>query len=67
MECGGCRQLGAPGLLLNFDAQGNAAQGIQIKFDNPTGGDVNHFMRPHGAYTRTSIAAESPLHTTLSA
>jgi hypothetical protein len=54
-------------LLLNFDAQGNAAQGIQIKFDNPTGGDVNHFMRPHGAYTRTSIAAESPLHTTLSA
>jgi hypothetical protein len=44
MECGGCRQLGAPGLLLNFDAQGNAAQGIQIKFDNPTGGDVNHFI-----------------------
>jgi hypothetical protein len=34
----------APGSPLNFNAQGNAVQGIQIKFDNPTGGNVDHFV-----------------------
>jgi Peptidase family M28 len=34
----------APGSPLNFDATGNAVQGIQIKFDNPLGGNVDHFV-----------------------
>jgi hypothetical protein len=34
----------APGSPQNFDATGNAVQGIQIKFDNPTGGNVDHFV-----------------------
>jgi len=34
----------APGSPQNFNAQGNAVQGIQIKFDNPTGGNVDHFV-----------------------
>jgi hypothetical protein len=34
----------APGSPLNSDVQGNAVQGIQIKFDNPTGGNVDHFI-----------------------
>jgi len=34
----------APGSPLNFDAQGNTVQGIQIKFDDPAGGNVDHFV-----------------------
>ena len=34
----------APGSPQNFNAQGNSVQGIQIKFDNPTGGNVDHFV-----------------------
>ena len=34
----------APGSPLNFNAQGNAVQGIEIMFDNPTGGNVDHFV-----------------------
>jgi len=34
----------APGSPQNFDAQGDAVKGIQIKFDNPTGGNVDHFV-----------------------
>jgi len=34
----------APGSPQNFDATGNAVQGITIKFDNPAGGNVDHFV-----------------------
>jgi Peptidase family M28 len=34
----------APGSPQNFDAQGNATQGITINFDNPKGGNVDHFV-----------------------
>ena len=34
----------APGSPQNFNAQGNAVQGIQIKFDDPAGGNVDHFV-----------------------
>jgi hypothetical protein len=34
----------APGSPQNFDATGNAVKGIQIKFDNPAGGNVDHFV-----------------------
>jgi len=34
----------APGSPQNFEAQGNAVQGIQIKFDDPAGGRVDHFV-----------------------
>jgi hypothetical protein len=34
----------APGSPQNFDAMGNSTQGITIKFDNPTGGNVDHFV-----------------------
>jgi len=34
----------APGSPLNFDAQGNSVQGITISFDDPAGGNVDHFV-----------------------
>jgi hypothetical protein len=34
----------APGSPQNFDAQGNTEQGITIQFDNPAGGNVDHFV-----------------------
>jgi Peptidase family M28 len=34
----------APGSPQNFTAKGNAVQGIQIQFDNPAGGNVDHFV-----------------------
>ena len=34
----------APGSPLNFNAQGNAMQGIQIKFDDHLGGNIDHFV-----------------------
>jgi hypothetical protein len=34
----------APGSPRNFNAQGNSVQGIQISFDNPLGGNVDHFI-----------------------
>jgi hypothetical protein len=34
----------APGSPQNFTARGNAVQGIQIKFDDPAGGNVDHFV-----------------------
>jgi hypothetical protein len=34
----------APGSPQNFSAQGNSVQGITIKFDDPTGGNVDHFV-----------------------
>jgi hypothetical protein len=34
----------APDSPLNFNATGNATSGIQIKFDNPKGGNVDHFV-----------------------
>ena len=34
----------APGSPLNFNATGNATAGIQIKFDDPAGGNVDHFV-----------------------
>jgi peptidase M28-like protein len=34
----------APGSPQNFTATGNSTQGIQIQFDNPVGGNVDHFI-----------------------
>jgi hypothetical protein len=34
----------APGSPQNFNAHGNAVQGIRIKFDDPAGGNVDHFV-----------------------
>jgi hypothetical protein len=34
----------APGSPQNFAADGNAAQGVKIKFDEPEGGHVDHFV-----------------------
>jgi hypothetical protein len=34
----------APGSPLNFNAHGNAMKGIRIKFDDPAGGNVDHFV-----------------------
>jgi hypothetical protein len=34
----------APGSPQNFNAQGDAVQGIRIQFDNPAGGNVDHFV-----------------------
>jgi hypothetical protein len=44
MAASGASLARAPGSPENFNAHGNAVQGIRIKFDDPAGGNVDHFV-----------------------